>query len=297
MIALVSLGSGLTLYLLVAALITYRHGETPGGLAKLLGELRGEQPAKRKPWWWAEDGQLTRRQRQGLTALAAAVLIFVGGTFFQSWPIGLLLALASPFYPRLLERSLRLKRREALNIQFGLALQVMAASLRAGASLRSAIERSTEDLERMLAGQPLKPMLTELERVVRDLQMGFSLEEALIRFRDRVALEDVNDFVGAVLLCRVRGGNAAAVMASIAEIIEDKISVRQQIQTLTAGKRMEGNMITFAPPVMVGLLTFTAPGYLTPLYERFAGQVLLVVGSACLVAAYLIGRRLMEIEV
>lgn len=297
MIALVSIGSGFAVYLLASAVITYRHGETPGGLAKLLGELRDERPVKRKPWWWAEDGQLTRKQRMGLTALAAVVLICVGGFFFHSWLIGLLLSPASPLYPKLLERTIRLKRREALNIQFGLALQAMASSLRAGASLRTAVERSTEDLERMLAGQPLKPMLTELERVVRDLQMGFSLEEALVRLRDRVALEDVSDFVGAVLLCRVRGGNAAAVMASIAEIIEDKISVRQQIQTLTAGKRMEGNMITFAPPVMVALLSFTAPGYLTPLYERFAGQMMLVVGSACLVAAYLIGHRLMEIEV
>ena len=297
MITLVAAGSGFAAYLLTLALFSYRHGEAPGELAKLLGELRGEKPAKRKPWWWAEDGQLTRKQRLGLTALAAAVLIFAGGLFFHSWVIGLLLSLAAPLYPKMLERTLRLKRREALNIQFGLALQAMASSLRAGASLRTAVERSTEDLERMLAGQPLKPMLTELERVVRDLQMGFSLEEALVRFRDRVALEDVNDFVGAVLLCRVRGGNAAAVMASIAEIIEDKISVRQQIQTLTAGKRMEGNMITFAPPVMVAVLSFTAPGYLTPLYERFAGQVMLVVGTACLVAAYLIGRRLMEIEV
>jgi tight adherence protein B len=287
----------MTAYLLTLALITYRHGETPGGLATLLGQLRGEKPAKRKPWWWAEDGQLTRKQRLGLTALAAFVLMCVGGFFFHSWLIGLLLSPVSVFYPRLLDRSMRLKRRELLNVQFGLALQAMASSLRAGASLRTAVERSTEDLERMLAGQPLKPMLTELERVVRDLQMGFSLEEALVRLRDRVALEDVNDFVGAVLLCRVRGGNAAAVMASIAEIIEDKISVRQQIQTLTAGKRMEGNMITFAPPVMVALLSFTAPGYLTPLYERLAGQLMLVVGSACLVAAYLIGRRLMEIEV
>lgn len=297
MMALMMIGSGLTIYFLTLAVIGYRYGETPGGLTRLLAQLRGEEPPKRKPWWWAEDGQLSRRQRLGLTVLAATVLICAGGLFFQSWGVGLLLGLASPLYPRVLERSLGLKRRDLLNAQFGLALQAMAASLRAGASLRTAVERATDDLERMLAGQPMRPMVTELERVVREMQMGFSLEEALVRFRDRVALEDVSDFVGAVLLCRVRGGNAAAVMASIAEIIEDKISVRQQIHTLTAGKRMEGNMVTFAPPVLVAVLSFTAPGYLTPLYERFAGQVMLAVGTACLVAAYLIGRRLMEIEV
>lgn len=297
MIVLVTIGSGLTIYCLALALIGYQHGEAPGGLARLLGQLRGEDSPRRNPWWRAADGQLSRKQRLGLTALAAAVLVCTGVLFFQSWVIGLLLALGSPLYPRMLERSLRFKRRDLLKSQFGLALQAMAASLRAGASLRTAVERATVDLERMLAGQPFTPMVTELERVVRDMQLGFSLEEALVRFRDRVQLEDVTDFAGAVLLCRVHGGNVATVMASIAEIIEDKISIRQQIQTLTAGKRMEGNLITFAPPVMVAVLSFTAPGYLSPLYTRFAGQVMLVVGTACLIAAYLIGRRLMEIEV
>ncbi|HEY3366953.1 MAG TPA: type II secretion system F family protein [Symbiobacteriaceae bacterium] len=297
MSALVTVTSGLVVYLLALAVISYRYGEAPGGLQRLVGHLRGEEPVRRRLRLWPEDGQLSRKQRVGLMFLAGAVLLGGGVLLLQSWLVGLVLAAAAPLYPRWVERTLKAKRRELLSVQFGLALQAMAASLRAGASLKSAVERARNDLARMLAGQPLTPMLTELDRVVRDMELGFSLEEALVRFRDRVHLEDVTDFVGAVLLCRVRGGNAAAVMASIAEIIEDKISVRQQIFTLTAGKRMEGNLITFAPPVMVALLSFTAPGYLTPLYTQFIGQIMLVVAVACLAAAYFIGRRLMEIEV
>ena len=124
-----------------------------------------------------------------------------------------------------------------------------------------------------------------------------SLEEALVRFRDRVQLEDVSDFVGAVLLCRVRGGNVATVMASIAEIIQDKIAIRQQILMLTAGKRAEANMVTFGPPAMVVLMGFLTPEYLTPLYEQLAGQVMLAVGTALLVAAFVIGRKVLEIEI
>lgn len=297
MSGLVTVTAGLTLYLLFAAAIGYWYGEAPGGLDRLMAGLRGEEPVRRKPWWWAAEGQLSPRQSTGLTVLAAAVLFTFGLLFFRSWVMAFILILAAPFYPRALERTLRRKRRDLLESQFGMALRAMAASLRAGASLRTAVERTATDLEQMLAGQPLTPMVDELERVKRDLQMGFSLEEALIRFRDRVQLEDVTDFVGAVLLCRVRGGNAAEVMARISEIIEDKISVRQQIVTLTAGKRAEAKMIIFAPPLMVILLGFTSPDYLTPLYEMLEGQIMLLVGTALLAAAYFIGRRVMEIEV
>lgn len=297
MTLLVALGAGFVVYLLLLSGIGLYCGEAPGGLERVLLHLRGEPAVPRRPWWWAQDGQLSRGQRIIFTAVAASVLAAGGLLFFRSAALACVLALAAPLYPYTLERTLKRKRRDLLISQFGMALPAMASSLRSGASLRTAVERAAPDLDRMLAGQPLRPMVTELERVVRDLQMGFSLEEALVRFRDRLQLEDVTDFVGAILLCRIRGGNAAVVMASIAEIIEEKIAVQQQILTLTAGKRMEGNMLIFAPPVLVGFLTLTSPGYLAPLYEGLAGQVMLVVGIGCLSAAYFIGRRLLEIEI
>ncbi|MFZ5827159.1 MAG: type II secretion system F family protein [Bacillota bacterium] len=294
---LAALGAGFLAYLLALAGIGYYCGEAPGGLDRLLARLRGDAPARRQPWWWSDNGQLNRRQRVALTIGAAAVLALGGLLFFRSTTMAVILVCLSPVYPYTLERSLRQKRRELLTAQFGIALQAMAASLRAGASLRSAVERAKVDAARMLAGQPLTPIVGELERIEKDLRMGFSLEEALVRFRDRVQLEDVSDFVGAVLLCRVRGGNVATVMASIAEIIQDKIAIRQQILMLTAGKRAEANMVTFGPPAMVVLMGFLTPEYLTPLYEQLAGQVMLAVGTALLVAAFVIGRKVLEIEI
>lgn len=297
MIGTLSVGAGLVVYLAALAVFGYCCGEAPGGLHRVFTHLRGEGSPPRPSLWRARSAHLTSQQRVIFTAAAAVILAGGGLLFFRSWVLAICLACAAPLYPFTVERTLARKRRELLGAQFGIALQVMAASLKAGASLRVAVERAAPDLERMLAGQPLKPMVRELEQVMRDLNMGFSLEEALVRFRDRLQLEDVTDFVGAVLLCRVRGGNAATVMASIAEIIEDKIAVRQQILTLTAGKRLEGSMLTFAPPTLIGLLWLTAPSYLAPLYDRPAGQVLLLLGTACLVASYLISRRLLEIDV
>lgn len=296
MLTLAALGAGLTIYLLALAVFGYICGEAPGGLVKVLGRLRGDLPTGRRSLWWLAEGQLIKQQRIGLTVVAAAVLGLGGMLFFRSTFMAVLLACMAPLYPYTLERTLRHRRQEALTAQFGVALQAMAASLRAGASLRTAVERAAEDLDRLLAGQTLRPMVEELRRVEADLQKGLSLEEALIRFRERVQLEDVADFVGAILLCRVRGGNVAVVMASIAEIIQDKITIRQQILTLTAGKRSEANMITFGPPAMVVAMGFLAPDYLAPLYEQFIGQVMLGLGTVLIAAAFLIGRKVLEIE-
>lgn len=294
---LIAIGAGLMVYLLALAGIGYYWGEAPGGLDNLFNRLRGEEPVRRPPGWWSPSGQLSRQQRILITLGAGFVLALVGYLFFRSTFVAALLTCMAPVYPYTLERTLLHKRRELMTNQFGIALQAMSASLRAGASLRSAVERARGDVSHMLTGQPVIPIIEELERLEKDLRMGFSLEEALIRFRDRVQLEDVDDFVGAMLLCRVRGGNVAAVMASIAEIIQDKISIRQQILSLTAGKRAEANMITFGPPVMVLLIGLISPEYLVPLYDQLIGLVMLIVGTALLAAAFVIGRRVLDIEI
>jgi len=297
MLTLVALGAGVTVYLLGLAVVGFVFGEGPGGLSQRLSQLRGESIPERKRFWFTEDGQLSRQQRLALAAIAAAVLSVGGMLFFRSVLMAFILACMAPLYPITLERTLRMRRRELIKSQFGIALQAMAASLRAGASLRSAIERAAGDVERLLAGQAQTPILDELRRIELDLKKGLSLEEALVRFRDRVQLEDVTDFVGAVLLCRVRGGNVAVVMASIAEIIQDKIAIRQQILTLTAGKRAEANMVTFGPPAMVILLGLLAPDYLAPLYRDLMGQVMMGVGTGLLATSFLIGRKMLEIEI
>jgi tight adherence protein B len=297
LVTLAALGAGLSVYLLSLAVVGYFFGEAPAGLAKVLGQLRGEPEPQRKRFWLVEDGQLSRRQRMGLLVIAAALLGVVGLLFFRSAVMAVLLGCLAPVYPYTVERAMKHKRRELLASQFGIALQAMSASLRAGASLRTAVERAAVDVESMLAGVRYTPIVDELRRIELDMQKGLSLEEALIRFRDRVQLEDVTDFVGAVLLCRVRGGNVAVVMASIAEIIQDKITIRNQILTLTAGKRAEANMVTFGPPAMVILLGFISPDYLEPMYSQLLGQIMLAVGSGLLAVAFVIGRKVLEIEV
>lgn len=201
-----------------------------------------------------------------------------------------------PLRPYLLGRQRR-ARRQLLNLQFRDALYSIAGSLRAGASLPTAVERSVSDLRRILQGQRQQPMVEELERVAAEMQVGGSLEDALVRLRDRVRLEDVTDFVNSALLCQVRGGNLALVMADIAQIIGDKVSVQRQVQVLTAGKRLEAILLTGVPPVLVLVLAATSPDYLAPLFSTLAGQLLALLGVALLVAAYFIGRKIVEIEV
>lgn len=298
---------------LVAALLVYSSAGLvlhwvlgppvrPGALQREIERTTVGAPEK-APWRERINAFFFPPEAYDRTAFLRSLLLVATGGFavgfliFGSLIVGGLLLLVIFPYRRLLIQALRRKRKDLLNLQFKDALYAIAASLRAGASLPTAVERSYDDLQRLLRGQPHQPMVEELRYILREMQFGGSVEDALVRFRDRVDLEDVTNFVNATLLCKTRGGNLAVVIATIAQIIGDKVTVKRQVQVLTAGKRMEANLLTSVPPILVGTLAMTSPDYMAPLFTTLLGQLLALLGVVLLVAAYVIGRKVVEIEV
>lgn len=304
MIFLLSLLTGTAVCSLTVALFEWRWGPTHRirQLERGLQRLAEDGALATRVTWlqrYLKPPEIARPRRfwllWGLVAVAALLVgQFLAGSIL--WGLLLVVILVPVFRQTAIHRAVS-RRRQVLGDQLKDALSSIATSLRAGNSLVTAFERVVPDLERLLRGQTETPIIEEMARVVQELHLGSSLEEALVRLRDRVQLEDVTDFVNATLLCRVRGGNLPEVVSTIAQIIADKVSVRSQIRVLTAGKRMESTLLTIMPPVLIVGMALSSPGYLQPLLESLFGQLLMILACLLLVGAFLIGRRIVDIEV
>lgn len=217
--------------------------------------------------------------------------------FLRSIPLAMIFSLGGLLYPGTLIRNKIRKRKEILNIQLKDALLSISNSLKAGASLQTAIERSSEDVGRVLKMQIEKPMLEELEAIMYDLHIGKTLEEALISFRKRAQLEDVDIFVNAAIITKEKGGNLTEVMSNVSESISDKIQIKREIMTLTAGKRAEAKLLTSMPVLLVLTLSFLSPSYMRPMYETALGKTMMVSGLLLLLANYIIGKKIININI
>lgn len=189
------------------------------------------------------------------------------------------------------------KQKEIMNQQLKDALHSLAASLKAGYSLTTALERCQVDLKRTLTDQRKKPILDEMTILVKNLQLGDSVENALQKFRDKLDQEDVNDLVNGILITRNKGGNLAEIMESIAQTITEKIEVTQEIRVLTASKVIEARFLGTLPLVMLSILTVTSPEYMAPLYETSVGQAIIVLGLLLILAGFVVAKKLTEIDV
>lgn len=188
------------------------------------------------------------------------------------------------------------KRRGLLITQFKDMLYSMSAYVAANIQIAQALEGSLDNLRSMYDDD--SPLVTELEYMVRNIRENKESEIRLLQnFAERSGCEDIENFVQVYVACTVTGGDMEKALKNTIEILMDKINIEREIRTLTAQKKLEGNIITAMPVIVILFLNIFSPDYLSPLYATLWGRVLMTGAIVGLAAAHWLMRRLTDIEV
>jgi tight adherence protein B len=168
-------------------------------------------------------------------------------------------------------------------------IMTVIGSLRAGFSFAQALKTVVDESE--------APIKDEIELLLKEMQYGTSMEEALEHLKERVPSEDLDLLVQAVLIQRQVGGNLAIVLETIVHTIRDRNKIQRQIKTLTAQGRISGWVIGLLPFGLSVALYLIEPSYIGTLFTHQIG--LMLVGSAAvsmIIGLFLI-RKMTTIEV
>ncbi len=211
----------------------------------------------------------------------AAVLALVG--YFVLGNIGLLVGgVIGAQIPRIYAGYAATKRLRAFDNQLGDTLNLWVNALRSGFS----------DLQGMEAiGAELPPPVSkEFERIIQEIRLGISMEDALANSLRRVPSEDYDLVITAVNIQREVGGNLAEILDIISFTIRERVRIKGEIRTLTAQGRASGWIITVLPLGLSGVLYVLNPEYISELIVNEPPYVIpnilpcgwLVVGGALL---------------
>ena len=221
-------------------------------------------------------------------ALALGLFLLVG--LFRGFiPMGIIAGLVGYFLPRLWVARRISGRLNAFNRQLPDTITLLSNSLRAGASfLQSADLVSRES-------QP--PISTEFGRVVREVNLGLSMEEALANMNRRIRSDDLDLMVTAINIQQQVGGNLAEILDTIAFTIRERVRIKGDIRTLTAQGRYSGYLVAFLPVAIAVVLNLINPQFMAPLFQEVIGRLLLGVGAVMMVIGFFLIRRITDIEV
>src|SRR5688572_15326032 len=184
---------------------------------------------------------------------------------------GIVAALLGYFLPRMWVGRRIGSRLNAFNKQLPDTISLLSNSLRAGSSFLQSIE--------LVSRESPAPMGSEMGRVVREVNLGLSMEEALSNMVRRIKSDDLDLMVTAIGVQQQVGGNLAEILDTIAFTIRERVRIKGEIRTLTAQGRYSGYLVAFLPIGIMITLNFINPEFMQPLFTELIGQMLLVLGG------------------
>ena len=227
---------------------------------------------------------------QGL--LCVGILSFV---FYRSIWVFLVFAPVGICYPFLIRNDLKRRRLEYLRVQFKDAILALASCLNAGYSVENAFVEVLKEVNRIYGSESM--ISEELRLMIHKTKVNRTLEEALMDFAVRSGLDDVKSFADVFLAAKESGGELMKIIARTAEIIGEKIRIREDILTATASRRLEQKIMSAIPVVIVCYLELTSPGFFDVLYTTVVGRGIMTGCLAVYLGSYWLAKNMLEISV
>lgn len=169
-------------------------------------------------------------------------------------------------------------------------LMLWVNALRSGFSVMQAMEAIAKDSP--------EPTMTEFRRIVKEVQLGIDMEDALDHLLNRIQSEDLDLVVTAVNIQREVGGNLAEILEVISHTIRERIKLKGEIRVLTSQGRYTGYLISFLPIGLAFFLNFASPGYMGQMLEsRRCGWPLMGVGLALIGMGTAVIQKIVDIEI
>lgn len=201
----------------------------------------------------------------------------------------LILGVVGLISPKLFLSNLKAKRLKQLNNQIGDALMTIANSLRAGFGFIQAMDLVSQEMP--------DPIAAEFKRALREIQLGATMDNALVAMANRVQSEDLDLVVTAVLIQRQVGGNLAEVLENISETIRERIRIAGEIKTLTAQGKISGLVIGLLPLFLMIFLFLISRDYILTLFTSPIGLTLLVGGVFSQIIGFTMINKIVNIEI
>jgi tight adherence protein B len=169
---------------------------------------------------------------------------------------------------------------------FPAAVDTIARMLRAGLPITSAV--------RSVSAEAPPPVNEVFTMVANQIEIGAPIEEALDAASQQIALADFRFFTVAVALQHATGGNLAATLEILSDIIRRRRGVRLKAKATTAEIRVSAYVLGSLPILIVGALLLIQPGYLTPLFHDPRGHLIIAVAAGLLLLAAVSMRQMMR---
>lgn len=190
--------------------------------------------------------------------------------------------------PRMTVDLLRRRRARRFEQQLPMALLMLAAALRAGVALTTALRHVVE--------QSGAPLAQEFGLMLREQRLGVPWDVALENLQARMPGDSTALVVAAMRIAAQTGGNLAEALDSIAQTLRARLQLQAKLHALTSQGRLQAWIVGALPVLLLAVLDRLEPDVMGVLWHTPMGWGVLAILTALETAGVLLIRRIVRID-
>lgn len=184
-------------------------------------------------------------------------------------------------------------QKKKLNSQFRDMLEALNTSLGAGKNVVDSFYAVYEDLKVQYDRSAY--ILKELEIILAGFTNNIDIEDTLKDFGDRSGSEDIVSFANVFRICYRKGGDIKDAIRSTHAILDDKMEIVEDIETVVTSSKTEQNVMLIMPILLVGMIKMMSPDFAAN-FASPSGILATTAALAVFVASYFIGKAVLKIK-
>lgn len=161
------------------------------------------------------------------------------------------------------------KRINKLGDQLVDAITLVSNCLKAGYSFFQAADMVSRDMR--------PPISVEFGKMINQINMGMTVDEALKRLGERIESQDMELVITAILIQRQIGGNLSEILDNITETIQGRIRLNRDIRAKTSQGRLSAIILVLLTPALAAIIFMMSPGFVSIIFSSFLGWAIIVV--------------------
>ena len=204
--------------------------------------------------------------------------------------IGLGVAFAAGLgLPRWVVGMLAKRRCAKFSLLFADAIDIIVRGIKSGLPVH--------DCLKIIARESSEPLGSEFQRLVEEIGMGVTVEQALEKMYERMPTPELRFFTIVLNIQQKTGGNLAEALNNLSLVLRGRKLMREKVKALSAEATASAAIIGSLPPGVAGLITITTPAYMSTLITDKRGHMLLLVAAVLMSTGIWIMRRMINFKI
>ena len=262
---------------------------------QILSNLKNEERAQRK-----QSLTLEARIRQAglnisvrtfwIVCVVLAVVVMVPAFVLSHNPvIGLGLGFGAGLgLPRWVLSFLSKRRIKKFTEEFPNATDVIVRGIKSGLPVN--------DCLKVIAKESPAPLNDEFNRVVENLGVGLTTDQAMEKLYARMPTAEVRFFSIVLAIQQKTGGNLAEALNNLSTVLRARKLMREKIKALSGEAVASAFIIGCLPPGVMVLVQLMTPDYMTIMFTDPRGHTMLLGGAAWMGMGIFVMRRMINFK-